>query len=597
MKTFKTLISIFVFILSLGSAELFAAQVPSKYDQKMLQILSVHELGVMNWRKDMLELYDRMDSVLDSEDGKIHARDLETLHKHVLFYLNKIKNPSESLIKDLPNMINENDLIYITTEKESFIDKDGSRYAPMSVVMRNRSGKRSSRSLRNSRLRQVKNTVYYINPSDKLGKSLLKQLKIQFAVRLTLLDHFFYGFGPFVQNSKLRRSIAKQLPDSYETEKMTFKEIWSHYMRDIYKTDVLVKGYKAFVEGAENKSLVASINRTDFEKSIDHIIRNSWSFSKLKKKDEEITFFEDIKENIKYMTRRRRDVYDSAANVTVNALSMAFGNTAGLFQSRHGKLYYMSKAEEESLHEEMQPLDVVFEKTPFRLTDKFIPGHWGHAAVWTGNEDQLKELGVWDELPKLYKHAVEKRGYNGPSFQQAVRDGHRIIEALRPGVQFNTLRHFLEIDDLAVVRMKDCPKEMPPQMTSKGDPVCLTNSMKKEYLLKAFQQVGKDYDFNFDVNTIDKIVCSELLYRTFIDVKFDTTLTIGRHSISPDQVAYKVVGEEPVFDPVYIYFNGTRINKDSNALRKVINDLMKGDYDKVQEFTGICADYSGKTCE
>lgn len=596
MKTFKTLISIFLLLLSIGGTELYGAEVPNQYDQKMLQILSVHELGVMKWRKDMLDLYDKMDEVLENEDGKIHARDLETLHKHVLFYLNKIKNPSESLIKDLPNMINENDLIYITHTKESFVDTDGSRFASMSMILRNRTVTRRSRNFSN-RFSKVKNTVYYINPSDELGKKLLKQLKIQFAVRLTLLDHFFYGFGPFVQNSKLRRSIGKQLPDSYETERMTFKEIWSHYMRDIYKTDVLVKGYKAFVDGAENKSLAHNIQRTDFEKSIDHIIRNSWSFSKLKKKDEEITFFEDIKENINYMTRRRRDVYDSAASVTVNALSKAFGNTAGLFQSRHGKLFYMSKSEEESLHKEMKPLDVVFEKTPFRLTDKFIPGHWGHAAVWTGNEDQLKELGVWDRLPAIYEHAVKKRGYTGPSFQQAVRDGHRIIEALRPGVQFNTLRHFLEIDDLAVVRMKDCPKGMPPQMTSKGDPVCLTDSMKREYLVKAFEQVGKDYDFNFDVNTIDKIVCSELLYRTFIDVKFDTTLTIGRHNISPDQVAYKAIGEEAIFDPVYIYFNGERINKGPLGLKTVIDDLMKGNYEKVQEFTGICADYSGKNCE
>ena len=45
-----------------------------------------------------------------------------------------------------------------------------------------------------------------------------------------------------------------------------------------------------------------------------------------------------------------------------------------------------------SLVADMQPLDVIFEKTPFRATDKFIPGHYGHAAIWVGNEQQLKDL-------------------------------------------------------------------------------------------------------------------------------------------------------------------------------------------------------------
>ena len=30
--------------------------------------------------------------------------------------------------------------------------------------------------------------------------------------------------------------------------------------------------------------------------------------------------------------------------------------------------------------------DILLEKTPFRLTDKLIPGYWGHAAVWIGGE-------------------------------------------------------------------------------------------------------------------------------------------------------------------------------------------------------------------
>ncbi len=55
---------------------------------------------------------------------------------------------------------------------------------------------------------------------------------------------------------------------------------------------------------------------------------------------------------------------------------------------------------------------------------------------------------MWDDLPLIYRNAVEKFHYSGPNFQEAIRSGHMIIEALRPGVQINTLQHFLNIDDL-----------------------------------------------------------------------------------------------------------------------------------------------------
>ena len=589
-KLLKFTCFLFLGLSSIYSAD-FGSNKESIYgldDQKMLQILSIQEYSTLEWQKNMLK---HMNKVLEKEDGKIYARDLLKLHKLVIKFYSKIKKPSEEIIEGLPNMINDQDLIVIDNTKESFINRDSSRYVPLLRTLG-----RSKRS-NNRRLRAIKNTDYHINPTDDLGQELLSQFKIQFVVRLILLDNFYYGIAPFMLSPKLRRSIITQLPDHMKEEKLSIIESWKSYMKEIYKTEILVKGYKAFVEGNVTSPLVSTVRKNEFEKAIDHIIKNSWSFSKLKKKDEEITFFSDMMENINYMTMRRRDSYNSSASVTVNALSMAFGNTAGLFQSRKGKLYNMSKDEISGLMAELKPLDVVFEKTPFRLTDKFIPGHFGHAAVWVGNEEQLKELGVWNELPRLYKIAVEQRNYQGPSFQEAVRSGHRIIEALRPGVQFNTLKHFLDIDDLAVSRMKNCADGEDVPRNSLNDITCLNNKLKKEYLLKSFEQVGKDYDFNFDVNTIDKIVCSELLYRTFIDVNFETTLTIGRHNISPDQVAKKVVGDEPIYDPVLLYFNGTRVNKAPEVLRDIFKNLLDADYKSVEETSGVCADYSGDSCQ
>ena len=52
-----------------------------------------------------------------------------------------------------------------------------------------------------------------------------------------------------------------------------------------------------------------------------------------------------------------------------------------------------------------------------------------------------------------------------------------MVEALRPGVEINTLEHFINIDDMAVLRKSDF----------------IPNDMKKEYLRRTFIQIGNPY--------------------------------------------------------------------------------------------------------
>ena len=117
-----------------------------------------------------------------------------------------------------------------------------------------------------------------------------------------------------------------------------------------------------------------------------------------------------------------------------------------------------------------------------------------------------------------------------------------VIEALRPGVQINTLQHFLNIDDLGVIRFNG-----------------LTIENKRSYLLNAFSQIGKSYDFNFDVESKNEIVCSELIYVSFDDLDWNTEKTMGRFTISPDNVVQKLSNNN--VEPVLLYINGTEITK------------------------------------
>lgn len=210
----------------------------------------------------------------------------------------------------------------------------------------------------------------------------------------------------------------------------------------------------------------------------------------------------------------------------LNMTSMIFGNTVGLMESRRGKLHGR-EAVEMALAGELRAGDILVERTPFRLTNSFIPGRWGHAALWVGTEAELRAMGIWDD-PLVVPH------------QDAIRSGQRVVEALRSGVELNSLGHFLNVDDVAVLRHDT-----------------LGPAGKAEAILQALRQMGKRYDFNFDVETRDRLGCAELLYHAYGHVDWPTRRRLGRSVIIPDDVVARALDGPLVV--VSLYDDGERV--------------------------------------
>ena len=199
--------------------------------------------------------------------------------------------------------------------------------------------------------------------------------------------------------------------------------------------------------------------------------------------------------------------YDGVAHFT-GFLSQLFGNAAGSIKWRKGYLYNNSKALSVAT-DQLQPMDILIEKSPFVLTDKFIPGHFGHIAVYLGTKKQLESINMWNH-PDIIPYHDE------------ISAGKVILEAVRPGVRLNSLEEFLNIDELTIMTKVDG----------------LSNpSLVFSEISQGMQQMGKPYDFNFDITTLDKIVCSELIYITFGNVHWPTLSRFGRPTISPDDAA------------------------------------------------------------
>ncbi len=348
-----------------------------------------------------------------------------------------------------------------------------------------------------------------------------KKYLMGIAGAITLYDNFALSVAVFKDDSFLRR-IVNRGDSGFKVEKNQLEEVMESYYSVSKRRDMRMalrwykRNRKRFVNLAKNdKQIGYFMGLIDGSPSVAQI---SESF-----------VLADLASYLGLFKVKGEDSVASSADIVSNEVSKLFGNGVGMIQVRDGILKNDSLVAAK-IKREIKPLDVILEKTPFRLTDKLIPGYFGHVAIWLGTEDDLVKANLWN-------HPVVK------PYQKQIRDGKSVLEALRDGVQLNSLEHFMDIDDMAVLR---CGK--------------LGEGARKETLLRCFRQVGKEYDFNFDVETCDKIVCSELVYQTFTDLKWPTEKVLGRVTISPDNVALKA-SPGGDFELIIFYQSGKEVIK------------------------------------
>ncbi|MCF8060173.1 MAG: hypothetical protein K9K67_12810 [Bacteriovoracaceae bacterium] len=522
-----------------------------------LALLSYSE-KLASWQKELANLYQEMAQFSRKNKGAIDPRHLVILKEKVKEF-HKVHLPRlEEIITNEPNFLSFKNVFEFTNSKTK-ID-EAIRATPLLKA-------RTRRQRDSIRFHQVRVNRYEVNPNDEIGSVYWGHFKNQFLAKIILLETYVLGLSPFIETDAFRSVLIRDVEDDATVE--TLEDLWFKSIEEMFKRDHLVKALSLYEEGLKLET-TSNIYDEVFEKLLD----SSVVYKELNRRRKDFSFFRDMAKNMAFMAKRRWDTYKKIGISVLFEGSRVFGNVVGMFQSRQGYLHSWTKEEENEVAKLFRPLDILMEKTPFRLTDRFIPGHFGHAAIWIGTEEQLREIGVWDKLPDVFRKAQEKYSYKGMSFQKSIQRGHRIIEALRPGVQFNTFRHFLEIDDLAALRMRDCEEGETPLKSHKKSIDCLNNELKREYILKAFEQVGKDYDFAFDVNTEKTIVCSELIYRSYLDVDFEISLTAGQHNISPDQIAAQADDEEDPFAPFLFYHQGKKVEETGESLRVFMKNLM-----------------------
>lgn len=164
------------------------------------------------------------------------------------------------------------------------------------------------------------------------------------------------------------------------------------------------------------------------------------------------------------------------------------------------------KAVRETIRQSLKPLDLLFEQRRFVLSNLTIPGHWGHAAVWLGTKSELQAMGLWDR-PDF------------AAFRKNVEDGKNIVQMRKDGVVFNSLEEFMNLDEIAVMRVNKvqiAPAPVYPKLQ---------------------EHFNKKYDFSFDAKTIGKITCTEFVAYSFGKISWPSRTQMGRLVITPDDMA------------------------------------------------------------
>lgn len=367
------------------------------------------------------------------------------------------------------------------------------------------------------------------NPTSNDALRLAQAIRISSATSLLLFDSFFRLADTLSKATKIRGILQYDMPEEGGILNNTYAMAMDQKLWDSLTVNLKFMSEEQKIRGART----LGINELYFEQYV------ASSFVAGQLNDDGARF--RLRTMIFLNGQLNQTVFFENLNRIVGRISQFFGNTTGRVQTRDGKLKKLAEDPRlmSAMKRELKPLDILLEKTPMRLTDKFIPGYYGHVAIWLGTPEELASVEVMyqGKIIPLLNHPIVL-----PHLDK-LSQGKMIVEALRlPGVTMNTLEHFMDIDDFLVLR------------SEAYDPESLG-----EHLLRTFEQVGKAYDFNFNVETQREIVCSELVYAVYVNEAWPTSVSVGRYTISPDHVAWKAL--DSCFEPILMYKEGIEIKE------------------------------------
>jgi len=181
-----------------------------------------------------------------------------------------------------------------------------------------------------------------------------------------------------------------------------------------------------------------------------------------------------------------------------------------------------------------EPGDFYLTRKEWRLTNVGIPGFWTHSAMYIGTPI---ERAKFFDTPAVNDWVAEQ-GFS--SFEEMLKQASpiyaqhpaydrlgdiRVIEALDKGVIFNSIETSLDADGAAVFRP------------------LVSRLERAKAIFNSFYYTGRPYDFHFDFDSDNAMVCSELIFKAYQasetqhGVEFPLNTVAGRKMLTPSEIA------------------------------------------------------------
>lgn len=183
-----------------------------------------------------------------------------------------------------------------------------------------------------------------------------------------------------------------------------------------------------------------------------------------------------------------------------------YGNMIAKVSWRKGRLS-RDHAAVDLLRKKLRPLDMIVVKNGHHLTDKLLPGYFSHTMIWLGSEKELRRLGLWN------RQALRP-------FHTAIRQGKSILNVDNNGVRMLHHKVLTTSDAIVILRA-----------TAPGN-----NRIISQRYRSIAAGFGKEFDFNFDLDTPNQVSCTEFTARIYPQMKWTYREALGRRQLLPDDM-------------------------------------------------------------
>jgi len=196
---------------------------------------------------------------------------------------------------------------------------------------------------------------------------------------------------------------------------------------------------------------------------------------------------------------------------------------------RHGHQPLLPEAIRAHLAGVLLPGDVLVVRKEYALTNYFLPGYWPHAALYLGDPEALRRLGLHEHehVRPRWARLLERTG----------EQPRRVLEAMKDGVRIRPVDSPFGCDSIVVLRPRLSPE------------------LVGEALARGLFHEGKPYDFDFDFSRSDRLVCTEVVYRAFDGVggiELPLTRRAGRATLAAGDLIRASL-QTPFFQPLLVF--------------------------------------------